>query len=275
MAKAPEVMICISDLHIGCQLALSPPSSKLDSGLIVKHNHVQSVIYAWWKELRDVWCPEVIGDRPFSLLINGDSLEGVHHGATTLISNSKSDQQHLAVKILQPFLKKLKPSKFFFVRGTPAHSGENGCDEELLGRTLGSLKDRNGRYTRQELWSYVGDRLVHATHTIGTSSIQSGESTALCREWNEIATIAGKWGEPCPHFVVRGHRHTHCTVGIPYSGGMGQAISLPAWQCKTPFCMRIAGARNSLPQIGAVALLADGTTKTFLRTIARSAPEIA
>lgn len=277
MSKNIECVIVVSDLHAGCQLALCPPKVTLDGGGVYKQSGLQRKLWKWWLEFTDEWIPEVTHGKPFALVINGDVMDGVHHGNTTTISNNHADQFKIAYEILHPLIKKLKPAKVFMIRGTECHAGANGENEERLAKALGCCPDDTGNYSRNELWLKVGTGLAHILHHVGTSGSNAGESTALCREFAEAACEAGKWGYPCPDWVVRSHRHRHIEVRVPTRNGRGTAISTPAWQCKTAFSFRIAGARQSLPQMGGIALLArDGEyySRSFVKVVERAKTEV-
>ncbi len=276
MSKTIDCVIAVSDIHAGCQLAVCPPTVKLDGGGTYKPSKLQRTLYSWWQEFQE-WIPEVTHGRPWALVCAGDAMDGVHHGNTTTISNNHADQAKIAYDLLMPLITKLKPAKVFMIRGTECHSGANGENEERLAKMLGCTPDSNGNYSRQELWLKVGKGLAHFLHHIGTSSSNAGESTALCREYAEACTEAGRWGYPIPDWIVRAHRHRHIEVRVPTVNGRGTAVSLPAWQAKTSFAFKISGARQSLPQMGGVALLArDGEfyTRSFIKNIERTKPEI-
>lgn len=273
-----DCAIVVSDLHCGCRLGLCPPRVKLDGGGTYQHSAVQKTVWQWWKnEFWGKWVPSITDGKPFVVVLNGDILEGCHHRATSQISQNKADQAKIAQACLLPVLEKANPAAIYFVRGTEAHAGESSEDEERLSQALNIKKDKHGNYTRPELWLKVGDGLAHFQHHISTSGSNAYESTALCKEFSESCTEAARWGYQAPDWVVRSHRHRHAEVRVPTRNGRGQCITLPAWQLKTPFCFKIAGARLSSPQIGGCAILArhgEFFTRSWVQNVEREAPEI-
>ena len=61
---------------------------------------------------------------------------------------------------------------------------------------------------------------------------------------------AARWHDQVPDVIVRSHRHRNFEVRMPTANGVGIAMVTAAWQLKTPFAFKIAGARQSPSQIG-------------------------
>ena len=121
--------IFISDIHAGCQLGLCPPRVKLDSGGSYHHSDLQKKVWAMWKHFNNKWIPMVTKGEPFVLVMNGDAIDGVHHGSKTQISHNITDQKNIAYEILAPLVERAE--KYFHVRGTEAHVGKSAEHEEI------------------------------------------------------------------------------------------------------------------------------------------------
>jgi hypothetical protein len=250
--RSCDNLIVVSDMHCGCQLGLCPISgARLDEGGRYLPNGVQKKIAAYWREFWSRWVPRIIGSEPFSVVVNGDALDGVHHNATTQISQNLSDQAALAYELLAPVVEKAKQG-FFVIRGTEAHGGKSGVEEEKLARKLGAIPNEHGQYARYELWKRVGGGLVHLLHHIGTTGSSAYEATAVHKELVESFTEAGRWGERPPDMIVRSHRHRYIEDRIASDSWQAIAVVTAGWQAKTPFAWRLAGARLAPPQFGGI-----------------------
>jgi len=278
-AKHPPLVV-ISDTHCGCQLGLCPSKGiRLDEGGFYKPNATQRAIWEFWKEFWGSWVPKVIKGKTFSLVLNGDSIDGRHHQSTHQFSQNLADQETVAYECLSPIVEKCHKSggNFYMVRGTEAHVGPSGEGEESLAKALKAKRNKFHQYSRYDLWIRVGSGLVHLLHTLGTTGSQAYEATAPHKEMIEEYAEAARWRDIPPDCIVRSHRH-RCYIGdIPAAGGR-HAISVvtPSWQAKTPFAYRTAGARLSPPQFGGIVIKEydDGLyTRAWVKTIGRSATE--
>ena len=248
---SPRSIIVVSDTHGGCRMGLFPGRElTLDEELTVSPTTLQRKLWQMWTWVFDKWVPEVTKGEPYILVHNGDALDGVHHGSKTQISQNLADQQKIAEACLRPVVE--RAHTYYHIRGTEAHVGKSGEQEELLARSLGAKPDAQGHHARWELWLDLHGHLCHFTHHVGTTSASAYESTAVYREMVEAYVDAGRWGRKPPQVVVRSHRHRHIEIRVQTEQGHGIAVVTPGWQLKTPFSYRVAGARQTQPQVGAV-----------------------
>ena len=148
-------IIVVSDLHCGDQTGLCPPDGvDLDRGGHYCPSTLQKKIYAYWEYLWKGWVPMVCRDEPYIVVCNGDAVEGNHHNSTHQISANPAVQERIALEVLSPIVK--DALAYYHIRGTPAHGGESGCDEERLARALSAVPNAEGQYARDELWKLVG-----------------------------------------------------------------------------------------------------------------------
>jgi hypothetical protein len=262
--RAIRNIIVISDIHAGCQFALCPPNVKLDGGGGYTLSSSQEKLWELWaKHFWGKWVPKVTRGEPFAVVMNGDSIDGRHHGATTQISQNLTDQVKIAEQILAPIVKKCN-GNFYMTRGTSVHVGEAAENEEQLAKNLGAIPDEDGNHARNELWIKMGDCLSHILHHIGTSGSTAYEPTALARELGEMFAESGRWKLEAPNIVIRSHRHRLSEVTLPTADGYGICATTPAWQMKTPFVWKIAGGRISTPQFGGI-LIRQGDEEFYVR----------
>jgi len=261
-ARRVNNIIVVSDLHMICRLGLCPPPKvhrvALDDGGYYVPSRLQRVVWGWWEEFWRQWVPTVTRGEPFAVVINGDGVDGGdHHQNTTHISANKEDQELLALAVLRPLVD-LCGGRFYYVRGTEAHGGKSGCDEEGIARQLGAVPDRDGRHARWRLRLRIGAEgfLVDIAHHIGTTGTMAFETSAILKELEQSWVEAARWGHAEPRVVVRSHRHRNAEARVPCRGGFATSLTTPGWQLKTPYAFRVPGARQARPQIGGVLIRA-------------------
>lgn len=248
----PQSIVVVSDLHVGCKLGLCPKTVRLDEGGSYEASSHQAEVMDKWMEFWKEWVPHVTKGGTYAVVINGDTLDGVHHNATTQWSHNLTDQKKTAFEMLHLIVSDPKCAKLYMIRGTEAHVGQSASEEESLAHWLGAIPNEDGNAARWELWLRFGrdQRLIHFTHHVGTTSSAAYESTAVYKEMVEAYNEAGRWGEEPPAIVVRSHRHRAFEIRIPTEHGYGIAFCTPGWQLKTPFTYRMALGRSSTPHIG-------------------------
>jgi len=263
-SKREANLVVVSDLHCGCTLGLHPAKkSRLDEGGFYEPSKLQRIVTEWWDEFWNNWVPRATNNQPYTVVINGDTLDGVHHRATTQVSQNLSDQAKIARTLLEPIVDKCN-GRFYMLRGTEAHVGPSGVEEERLAKELGAIPDSIGKHARNELWIEVGDWLTHIMHHIGTTGSTHYESSAVMKELAEGYSEAGRWNERAPDCIVRSHRHRYIKVEVPADGESNIAVVTPGWQLKTPFTYRIAGGRLTQPQFGGL-LIRQGNEEAHER----------
>lgn len=245
-------LVVISDTHCGCKLAICPPEYELDEGTPVGQSRLQKKLWAMWQEFWGDVVPEYTHGEPFAVVHNGDAIDGVHHNSTTQISHNLEDQRLIAEQVLRSVVESCE-GRYYHIRGTEAHVGKSGQEEETLARHLGAIPDGR-QHARFDLWCEVGGGLVHLLHHIGTTGSLAYETTAVMKELSESYVEAARWGRRPPDMIVRSHRHRYSEVSIPTQRGKARAVVTPAWQGKTPFAWKIPGARLATPMFGGIVI---------------------
>ncbi len=266
-------MIVVSDLHCGCRMGLhSNQPTKLDDGGFYHPSTFQKKVFSWWQEFWDDFVPRTTKNEPFVLVVNGDALDGgAHHGNSTHISDNREDELKIAKAILEPVVE--MSEQYYHIRGTEAHAGKSGVDEERLARELGAIPDETGQYARWELWYRLGFGLVNIMHHIGTAGSMHYETTAIQKELTEAYIESARWNEEPPDVVVRSHRHRNAETRVQTYKGFGTSFTTPGWQGKTPLVYRVAGARQARPQFGGSMIRCgdeDIFTRHFVKRLSRT-----
>ena len=251
--------VVVSDLHCGCQLGLFPDGSdfRLDGGGQYSPSPLQRKVWSFWRELWDTWVPSVTEGESWALVVNGDAVEGVHHRATTQITQNMAGQSRIAEECLRYAAS--KAAAVYLVRGTEAHVGQSAEHEETLGRALGATPTEYGLYSQWQLVMQLGDYVVDFQHHIAAVNSNAYETTALQKEFVIACEEAGRWERRAPDCIVRSHRHRLAKTEIPTARGSGIVVTTPGWQLKTPFTYRLPGGRQSMPQFGGVLIRAGAT----------------
>jgi len=261
-------IIVISDLHCGCRFGLLPKEGiQIDGGNVVLPSPLQLKMWGYWEEFWGEWVPKVTKKQDYAVILNGDAIDGVHHGSTSQISHNIKDQENICVSIMKPIVSAPKCKAYYHIRGTEVHGGISGDSEERIAESLGAVRDELGAYSRWELWLRFGANkaLIHVTHHIGTTSSASYESTAVQKEMVETLNEAGRWGDEPPVVIVRSHRHREFETRFGTKNGYGISLVTPAWQLKTPFTNRIPLGRTSTPHIGGYLIREGDEDMVFTR----------
>ncbi len=263
-------LVVISDIHVGCRTSLVPPEGfKLDDGGRYMSSDLQLKMWKLWEEFWGEFVPFATKGEPYAVCFNGDALDGVHHGSTHQWTHNMEDQRRCAESILSPVVG--LADRYYHIRGTEAHVGPSGENEESLARHLGSVPNTENLYARYDLWIEVGGCLGHILHHIGATGSQAYEATALHKEYTEELIEAARWGTQPPDFIVRSHRHRLIMTSIPTDRGVAIAAVTPAWQGKTGFVWKIPGGRLSQPQWGGLVVRRSGGEPLSLLPWVRSA----
>lgn len=264
-------VVVVSDLHCGCQVGLCPPRVRLDSGGTWRRGPTQEFIGQVWDKLWNVWVPNATRGEPFAVVINGDAMDGAHHGSKTQITQNLADQENIAYEMLAPVMDKCK-GNLYVVRGTEAHVGQCAENEERLARRLGAIQNQIGNHSDYELWMDLAGKQVHFTHHIGTTSRVAYETSALMGEFAEMCVDAALSHRQPPDVVVRSHRHRHIEVRKPSANVYGITFTTAAWQARTPYVWKVA--RVGDPQFGG-SLIRVGDEEIYTRHMIEFLPRSA
>lgn len=270
-------LIVVSDLHCGCRMGLYPPEPiKVDDGGTYQQSKLQATVWSWWDEFWNEWVPHVTKGEPYAVAVNGDVVDGSHHNSTTQISQNLADQEEIGFRVLRPVYERCE-GRMYYNRGTEAHGGQSGVDEERLARRLGCIPDSQGQHSRWLLWARVGRGLVNIAHHIGTTGSMAYETSAVMKELEQIYADAGRWNREIPDVVIRSHRHRNVEVSILTYKGYAKCAVTAAWQLKTPFAHRMPGGRITEPQIGGTLIRCgdeDVYTRHYVRSLERPPVEV-
>jgi hypothetical protein len=246
-------VITVSDLHVGSTMGLCPPIVKVTDRGEYRPNKYQRTLRKYWINFWRVIVPErTQGAKMRVVEINGDAIDGVHHETVSVFSTSLRAQEEAAIEKLQE-IREICPvpiDEFYFVKGTEAHVGKAGDNEERIAKAIGAVPNETGEYASYQWWIDVDGCLFQFAHHIGVTSSAAYESSAPMREMIAGLIEAAQWDRKLPHIFVRSHRHRFIEVPIPTVNGRIRSIITPGWQLRTPNVERID--RMRMPHIGGV-----------------------
>lgn len=245
----PLHWIDIGDTHLGSKYAVTPPGGfTVDGGGRMPPNPVQRLINECWEEFWEIANKVSGGNYIFSH--KGDIVEGHHHRSKEAISFNFKDQRDNAIRLLKPHTDKAVRS--IFVRGTPAHAGEESEHEEEIARACGADPDYAGRYCWPLAKVRWHDLWVNVAHHISISGVSASQASAPQAELVELQRTAQRVGIESPDIVTRGHRHSATGVWEAGPKGTVHSITTPGWQARYGYAMKHRGGRTTELYVGGV-----------------------
>lgn len=239
-------VVAVGDIHAGSAFAPCPDEIAGQYDLTLYSSRVQQWLTRCWGHFADEYVPAVVGRRKFALLVNGDVLEGNHHGGHQLVSAAVKVQRRIALELLRPLA--ARAAEVYVVKGTECHTRD---DEEEIAAELKARRCPATDNFAPDWWDInVRGVLTSFRHHISTSSRRALGATALGVQLNEEQVQAAGAGTPIPRVVVRSHRH----VFGAYEDGNGMAVVLPAWQLHTRHAHKVVPASQRGAMVGGVVL---------------------
>ena len=215
-ANRPVILAVFSDTHCGSRVGLCPLEGvRLDDGQIVLPSKGQRWLWNRYTQFIGQVAIRLraIKGADLWVLCNGDAVEGQHHGTTQVMAPGK-DAQHYIAK--QTFLAwaPLKPTALILTRGTEAHVGPSGTDEEALAHSLKMEGLPVIRDPVTELWSHwqvlldLHGRWIEALHHgKGITGLPWTKDGAVGRLAFRIWVEQARLGRRHPDVAIRSHLH--------------------------------------------------------------------
>jgi hypothetical protein len=227
----PKILVVISDTHCGSKVGLLPPGISDQDGNELKQNLYQQWLWECWLDATGDYFRRIVGDEPFVLLLNGDLVEGNHHGTKQAYPDNL-DHTAIALNAIRPVASKASMTHIVLGTECHTHSMESGIgaaltkgDEKEPRCTVSTCKD-TGKHAHARITFKVNGCLVSATHHCSATSrpwLESGEyGRALHSERGECLRA----GWDVPQLLIRAHRH-RAGFFTDYSAGL---LITGAWQ---------------------------------------------
>jgi len=264
-----EKVLCISDLHCGSKFSIADDGVELEDGRIYSATPFQTGLLKLHEDQLDRVFEKIDG-KPFTLILNGDLVDGKHHN-NPFVENLITDQVKILASVLSKLTQRIAPGQLqrtYVMQGTEAHAGigndiERGIAEKY-GTELKVKATKTGSKTWQEMClEFANGAVLHTTHHFNFTNIYEG--TCYEREWKETGISYLRAGHTPPDIYYRGHIHQ---FGNPYvlpshpRTKIG-CFSTPGWQGKYQYVLR-GMSRMKLTQYG-MCLLEIEEGKVVLR----------
>lgn len=248
MKKSIRKVVVVSDLHCGSTVGLLPRNAKTLEGQRVQPNKAQAWLQDRWDEAMR-FVEDATRGEPFALVVNGDTIEGVHHGTKQVCSPEISDHCEWAYQSLMPLAEKAE--HLFVTTGTEAHTHST---EHHLAIRMGAVPDKfNDKPAWDELDLTVHGYTIRFTHHISTTSREWLSASRLSIHLANMRLAALDAKHPVPSGLIAGHCHRFDEYHTP---GGGLCLTLPSWQFLTRYGHKVV--TQSRTHIGLVVLHYSG-----------------
>ena len=233
-----RMLVALSDIHAGGTTSLLPPGFVLTEGNPIRQNAIQEWLWQCWEDSQR-WLAQVAGDSPYGLILNGDIVEGVHHGTKQIIANELRDHIQCAHAILDPVVE--KASKVFMVKGTESHTGN--CEIDIARHVGAEVNPETGLPIFDRLTiDIAGVRLV-ARHHIPTAVRSYLEASQFSIQLGVEQQEAIRNNEKPPRILLCAHRHRYGE----FKDGFGLCIVSPPWQALTRYGHKVVPQARTKP----------------------------
>ena len=241
-------VVVVSDLHCGSAVGLMPPSMlDTEDTVGLSQNKVQKWLWQCWEDFNNRWLPQVLAGDEYAVVINGDLIDGVHHGTTQVVPDVVV-QAKIARHILTPLA--FSAAATYVVRGTECHTRQT---ETIIGEWIEAKRDPVSRsFAWDHLTLNVNDCPVSFSHHITTAAKPWSESAALANHLVSEQFKAQNRGWKTPKVVVRSHRHVY---GV-FENGSGMIAVTPSWQAMTRYAKAVTA--DCVSTIGGIVLDFNG-----------------
>jgi len=234
--QKPIGVVIVSDLHCGSTVGLWPNGHETSTGNTIGlgNNLHQRWLWQCWQD-KDKKIAAHFQDTPFALIINGDCIEGRHHGSSEIVAALNLDHTLAAIECLRPLAK--IACAVYMTAGTECHVGDW---EKMIAREIGA--------------TWLGDKglleingtLIDIAHHMPTTSRAYLEAGAMSITMGNARQNYSRVGHKVPKIYLRGHRHT----GGIFNDGSGIFLVTPAWQVLTKYAHKVVGDAICRPGVG-------------------------
>jgi len=205
-----EKVLCISDLHCGNTHSIAVDGVELEEKRTYQTTKFQLGLLKVFKSQLDRIFDKLKGEK-FALILNGDLVDGKHHG-NPFVENLITDQIRILAAVISKITDRADSEQIertYFMQGTEAHAGLGNDTERGIAEMYGvELKARpnGGSKTWQEMeLEFANGAILHTTHHFNFTNIYEG--TCYEREWKETGISHLKAGLDAPDLYYRGHIH--------------------------------------------------------------------
>lgn len=219
--------MAISDTHCGSNSGLMTPEIELQEGNKVSFgdNYIQQWLWECFLDVKKR-VKDIVGPDPYTFLINGDVVEGNHHGTKEIIAPELDDHAKIAISCLSPIAKAAQNTLVTF--GTECHTQRM---ENYVAKELGAV---GGGAKNKWLFSINGVQ-CDGCHHMSTTTRQYLEASQMSIALGNARLQAMRAGHPTSRVFLRAHRHT----GGHFSDGDSLMCVTGAFQALTRYAYKV------------------------------------
>ena len=249
--KKDITLLPIADTHTGSTTALHPYVRKDKTGKYVSLLELGG----WFYSNRPNYMPDALQVRMWEffekclssvaefrkntslfILVDGDAIDGDHHGTHQLITQEVSEQDETHVELMEYVKYRLgfdRGDQIAYVLGTNVHVG---VEEEKIAKFLDAYQYPGGNYCASFLTLELNGVLIWAYHKGVSAGQGHNRGNACILKMKQIYYQCLQDGNSVPELIITGHTHDyyHATWTAPNGINM-QYVILPSWQDKTRF----------------------------------------
>jgi len=243
--KDDAVLAILADMHSGGTTSLAPRGQfQLLSGGYYNPSYLQGLIREQWVENIQAVKEQRKGKR-LIVVINGDVIEGNHHGTVEIISPLAIDQRDIASQLIDEFLVYVgydskKGDTLRFTKGTPAHAGRIASEEEAIAADFDAVPflpagaDSKARYLHPRLRLSINGRTFYIKHqgpSVGKRVHTEDNSLYLFLKDQYL-----RRGELFDYYIFsHRHQYTEACYSKPSAGVTLNGRITPSWQMRTGY----------------------------------------
>lgn len=270
------VHVCLSDAHTCSNYALFLDRSwKGRNGRTHFPNSYQVKIRKHFDKMTDRIAKICDGKR-IRFIMNGDSIEGFHHGSTEINTFDDDEMAEIHVEIFTKFQKRIgwkRGDEVYYVKGTKVHVNDK---EDAIGREMNAVMTPDGYYSWDFLPLETNGVMSWFVHHGANAGEGDSEGNALRNVLKNINSSAIKDKIRVPDIVYFGHVHKPAyNVFVPREKmqyRLMHGIILPSLQMKTRYVWgksplsrnKIGGLTHEIKADGQIAIPIFDTMDTDL-----------
>jgi len=267
------ILVPISDIHSGGSTALFPDHQMQLAVGNREPGYIQKIIRRQWLESLDL-IKQRRNKRRLILVLNGDMVDGDHHGSVENFSTLQADQVEIACELIDELLQRIgfdsKTDKLYMTKGTYVHAGKQAQAEEQIARNFDAVpfisagEEEQTRYLHHQLKLSINGRRFNIQHegaTVGRRpwTEDNGLFYLLKTKW--FKHLQGKHDLADYYIYSHLHQYQQATYAPQPDVTLNARIT-PAWQFRTSYAEKF----DEMDKVGNYYLTidSDGTVKEYL-----------
>ena len=232
--------VFISDIHSGSTESILQPGFVTEKNQPIGQTPIAAWFYECWKIGHD-WLADLLPEKEYALIINGDCVEGNHHRTTEIWSPDTRNHAKAAKELLRPVAE--RAAKTYMVKGTACHvGGSENSIAEYIGAEVNPEFD-------QPYWMRLDANIcgcrVSVRHHFPATSRSYLEASQHSIQLGNAVNEAVRVGDVAPQILVGAHRHR---TGH-FCDGNRLTVITGAWQGLTEHGFKVVPDGRPCPSI--------------------------